>query len=312
MSVHLPAFKPYPPAYSVRSNTLFKHSFSGFSGKICRSRHRGETAFEQYEDVHRIFITLDGGTRSTIGEVDDLPTARKPDEQGALTVVPAGVRRRVLLEDVDFLILSMSVSDSFLKLCMGDEEPGGASPHAPELPIVQNASNRWLLRAAQAFRSAGLNGAPSMHVETLAFAMIRHLTRSPQRIGESGGLDPVALSRVLEMMQDRLSEDLSLIEMATEAGLGVSAFSRGFAKSLGLSPCRYFTALRMQRAMDLLVHSGRPLAEIAGEIGYGDQAHFTAAFTRRFGVPPGKWRSEFRQSFNFLPISRKTSLHRIA
>jgi AraC-like DNA-binding protein len=67
----------------------------------------------------------------------------------------------------------------------------------------------------------------------------------------------------------------------------------------------------MQRASELLLSSRHSLAEIAGEIGYGDQAHFTAAFTRHAGISPGKWRAEFGTVPEFLPISRKTP-HRTA
>jgi AraC family transcriptional regulator len=168
--------------------------------------------------------------------------------------------------------------------------------------------NHWSLRLAQAFRQAGAGGASAMEIQTLAFALLRHLTRSEGRLSESGGLDPLALCRVLELMQDRLADNLTLTELAKEAGLGVSAFSRAFAKSVGTSPYRHFAAVRMQRAKELLARGSRPLAEIAGETGYADQAHFTAAFTRHTGYSPGKWRSEFGTVPGFLPISRKTAL----
>jgi AraC family transcriptional regulator len=151
-----------------------------------------------------------------------------------------------------------------------------------------------------------------LQIETHVFAMVRHLARARTRVSESGGLDPLALARVLQLMQDRLADDVTLRELAAEAGLGVSAFGRAFAKSLGMAPYRYFAAARMQRAKELLAHGNRPLAEIAGEVGYADQAHFTAAFTRHFSLPPGRWRTESGRIPRFLPIPRKTKLHDIA
>jgi AraC family transcriptional regulator len=300
----MPKFRSF---YKAPVNTLYGISFDGFQARIGRSKLSGVTFFEQYEDVHRIFVTLEGQTRSTVSEIDAQPAVRRPDKPGAVTIVPAGVRRRVLLEDPDFLVLNMTVSGPLLQDCT-DDEPGAADAGDRQPPIVQNVRNHWLLRAAHAFKEAGVSGAPAMQMQGLAFAMVRHLARSPGRIGESGGLDPLALARVLELMNDRLAEDLTLAELAGEAGLGVSAFGRAFAKSLGAPPYRYFAGLRMQRAMELLAHSDQPLANIAGEAGYGDQAHFTAAFTRNTGFSPGKWRSEFGTVPRFLPISRKTAL----
>jgi AraC-like DNA-binding protein len=288
--------------YRIPVSTFFTVSFDGFRGTVASSKFAGETIYEHRQDVHRIFITLDGHTSETIAEVDQHPTVRRPDRPGVVTIVPAGVGRRVLLRDVNFLILNMTVADRFLQLCSGD-----VTGHDEAfLPIVQNVRNDWLMRAAQAFRSAGAAGAPTMQMQTLAFAMVKHLARSPRRIDNSGGIDPIGLVRVLQFMNDRLADDLTLTELAAEAGLSVSAFSRAFAKGLGLSPYRYFTALRMQRAKQLLVNSRQPLAEIAGDVGYSDQAHFTAAFTRQTGFSPGKWRSEFGTVPSFLPISRKT------
>jgi len=287
----------------VPVDILFAASFKGFRGSISRSKFSGEVFYELDQDAHRIFITLDGQTAATIAETDQHPTVSRPDRPGVITVVPAGVRRRVLLRDVDFLILEMTVSDAFIQLCAGNES--ACAPAIP--PFVQNVQNDWLLRAAQAFHEAGMSGAPSIQLQTLTFAMMRHLTRSPGKVSQNGGLDPSALSRIMELMHDRLSDDLSLTDLADEAGLGVSAFSRAFGKSIGSSPYRYFAALRMQRAKELLIHSNQPLTEIAGETGYSDQAHFTAAFTRAAGMSPGKWRAEFGTVPDFLPISRKTT-----
>lgn len=290
--------------YRVPVETLLDVRFDGFRGTVGRSKLAGTTVFEQLEDSHRIFITLEGQSRSTVAEIDDVPTVRRADRPGMVTVVPAGVRRRVLLEDPDFLILSLWVSGDFLRLCTEDDAADGAACPA----ILQNVRNHWSLRLAQAFRQAGTSGASAMEMQTLAFALLRHLTRSRGRLSESGGLDPLALGRVLELMQDRLADNLTLTELAAEAGLGVSAFSRAFAKSVGTSPYRHFAAVRMQRARELLARGNRPLAEIAGETGYADQAHFTAAFTRHTGFSPGKWRSEFGTIPGFLPISRKTGI----
>ena len=220
--------------------------------------------------------------------------------------MPAGVRRRVLLQDIDFVILDLRISDGFLRQCREDEAPQAAGA---DLPILQNVHNDWMLRAAQTYSDALASGAGAMTMQSLAYAMVRHLGRSPRRLRQSGGLDSRALSRVLHMMHDRLAEDVTLTDLADEAGLGVSAFGRAFHKSLGLPPYRYFLAMRLHRAKELLARSDLPLAAVAGEIGYADQAHFTAAFTRETGLSPGRWRADGAGVPRILPISRKTAGH---
>ncbi len=50
------------------------------------------------------------------------------------------------------------------------------------------------------------------------------------------------------------------------------------------------TARRLGDARTL-VERGAPLAEVAADCGFADQSHFTRAFARAYGVPPGRYRA---------------------
>lgn len=128
-----------------------------------------------------------------------------------------------------------------------------------------------------------------MQYEALARAIARYLRKTP-KARRGPGLDPAALRRVLALMHDTASEDVSLSNLAAQCGLSVSAFGRAFRQTIGRTPHRYFISIRMARAKALLKRARMPLVEIAVSTGYSDQAHFTAAFTRHEGVSPGRWR----------------------
>lgn len=292
----MPGINVYRAAAEVES----RFSRDGFRAVVARSTQPGETVFEHFQDVHRVFVTLEGRTRATVAETDREPTVRRPDRAGVVTVVPAGVPRRVRLEDIDFLVLDLSVTDGFLGHCVDDDGMVGVPA------LVQNVRDDWLMRAGRRFREASAGGASALELETLALAIGRHLLR--RRNGAGGGLDPTALARVVALMHERLADDLSLADLAGVAGLGISAFGRAFARSVGMPPYRHFAALRMARARELLARSRMSLAEIAVETGFSDQAHFTAAFTRHVGMPPGRWRREAGGVPSIVPISRKTGM----
>lgn len=287
--------------FRAASETLSRFACDGFRAIVARSVEPGETVFEHCQDVHRVFVTLEGRTRATLAETDRSPVVRRPDRPGVVTVVPAGVRRRVLLRDIDFVVLDLALSDAFLRRC-ADDDPADAPA------LVQNGRSAWLMRAGQRFRDASAAGAPALQLETLAVAIGRHLLPGRPGGAAGGGLDPAALARVVALMHDRLADELSLADLAGEAGLGISAFGRGFARSVGMPPYRYFAAARMAKARELLARTGLSLAEIAGETGFSDQAHFTAAFTRQVGVSPGRWRREAGRVPTIVPISRKTGM----
>ena len=76
--------------------------------------------------------------------------------------------------------------------------------------------------------------------------------------------------------------------------MSVSQFGRAFKKATGLTPHRWLVQRRLEQAMDLLLGSNLPLAEIALDCGFSEQSHFTRTFTRLVGTSPGEWRRRRR------------------
>lgn len=62
---------------------------------------------------------------------------------------------------------------------------------------------------------------------------------------------------------------------------------RTFQQQIGLSPRLYLRQLRVLKARHML-QDGRPLAEVASDLHFADQAHFSRTFKSVFGVSPGK------------------------
>lgn len=134
-----------------------------------------------------------------------------------------------------------------------------------------------------------------LYVEGLATAFAVHLLRS---YGSSrrhpslhkGGLAPAPLRRVLEYINIRLGEELSLAELAEVAGLSPHHFGQAFKMAAGMSPHRYVIEKRVQRARELLRDRERPIAEIAHVVGFSNQSHLTTNFRRLTGLTPGRFR----------------------
>ncbi|ODN71525.1 helix-turn-helix domain-containing protein [Methylobrevis pamukkalensis] len=121
---------------------------------------------------------------------------------------------------------------------------------------------------------------------TKRFAELFSTSAEPTR----GGLAPRQLRRVLDHMVANLAEDLAIEDMADVAGLSASHFSRAFKVATGLPPHRWMLAARCEKAKELLISSDLPLAELALDIGFCDQAHFCRSFTRIIGTSPGAFR----------------------
>jgi AraC-like DNA-binding protein len=83
----------------------------------------------------------------------------------------------------------------------------------------------------------------------------------------------------------------SLATWADEAGLLPASVSRGFKVAYGVSPQRFRADRRACRAVRALTASPRPLAFLAAELGYADQAHMCREVLRLTGATPARWRA---------------------
>jgi AraC-like DNA-binding protein len=79
--------------------------------------------------------------------------------------------------------------------------------------------------------------------------------------------------------------------LAKEAGLSRAHFFRLFQSSIGLPPKVYLNVVRIERAVEAVLHQDCPVREIGERLGFSDPAHFTRFFRNNAGVSP----SEFRQ-----------------
>ena len=87
-------------------------------------------------------------------------------------------------------------------------------------------------------------------------------------------LDAKRLQRVLDFMEARLADDISLDDLAREACLSPFHFSRLFHEATGLPPHRYLIERRIQAAQKMLLSERSSMAEVALDAGFGSQASF--------------------------------------
>lgn len=79
--------------------------------------------------------------------------------------------------------------------------------------------------------------------------------------------------------------------LADRLHLSAPYFGKLFREFAGCSVVEYITEVRMQKAHDLLLaEPGKDVGEIAGEVGYSNNAYFATVFRKYFGVSPSKLR----------------------
>lgn len=101
---------------------------------------------------------------------------------------------------------------------------------------------------------------------------------------------PNASDKAILFMQQNLSRQITLGNIAQAAHLSVSFFSRKFKKDTGYAPIEYFNYLRIQQACQLLHFSKLRINEVASKIGIDDPLYFSRLFKQQMGVSPVAYR----------------------
>ena len=83
---------------------------------------------------------------------------------------------------------------------------------------------------------------------------------------------------VIEFIEQHLCEPLSLSCIASFTGYSGCYIDRLFTQVMGQSLCRYIRRRQISSAAYLLVHTQKPVIDIAFLSGYKSQQSFTAAF----------------------------------
>lgn len=100
--------------------------------------------------------------------------------------------------------------------------------------------------------------------------------------------DASLAKRLRHLLDDRVTQGLTLDEAASDLGVSATHLVRAFGAEYGIAPHRYLTGRRLDRARRLLL-SGRTPAETALDVGFYDQAHLTRQFRRFLGTTPAAY-----------------------
>ncbi len=135
---------------------------------------------------------------------------------------------------------------------------------------------------------------PSFQVTPDGIGSGKHPPRS--RSEHQPLLAPWQVGCAKSFMLGNLSEPLQIAELARMCRLSPAYFVRAFANTVGVAPYAWFLGRRVARAQFLLANSELPLAQIALDCGFSDQAHFTNAFGKAVGTTPARWRKHAERS----------------
>jgi AraC family transcriptional regulator len=136
-----------------------------------------------------------------------------------------------------------------------------------------------------------------IYAETLGAQLAIHLLRGYSTLAGSASaglarsrLQPAQLRAAMEYIEENLSADLAISDVANAVLLSSSHFAHAFRNSSGVPPHQYIVQRRIARAKALLRDTSLPISSIATRAGFSTHAHFCVIFQRQTGVAPRAFR----------------------
>ncbi|MFR9794752.1 AraC family transcriptional regulator [Streptomyces sp. MS06] len=177
---------------------------------------------------------------------------------------------------------------------LGDGMLGAGLPHFRE-PVLHDPE----LAAALRLTHTELVACPDpLEVESRLPWLLTALARRHSTARAADDTVPGA-DRIAAAVRGRLADELlappSLADLATDLGLSRYQLLRAFRTTMGVPPYAWLAQHRVARARRLLESGLRP-AEVAGLVGFADQAHLTRWFRRVLGVTPAVYRNSVQDT----------------
>ena len=230
--------------------------------------------------------------RAALGRLLDQRPRSKPARHGSLDIIPQGTALGVYAEDeTEFIMLALE--PRFVHKIA--DESGITDTHLGRHLGIRDPQIEYIALALKSELDAGC---PSGRIygDGLAVALAARLVeRYSAQVTVSHNCNALmsgyTLGRVTSYIEDNLTKDLTLAEIAAVARMSPHYFSRAFRKSTGIPPHRYVVDRRIEKAKTLLSDNYLPLVEVGLSVGFPNQSHFTTLFHKRTGITPKAYRS---------------------
>lgn len=140
------------------------------------------------------------------------------------------------------------------------------------------------------------SGAPfgPSYAQGLSIALSAYIAQrfNPQTFNEPAvtSLSVSQRALLLDHIERNLGSELGIVDLSGLLGYTPDHFSRLFRRAFGITPHRYITQRRVEKAKSMLRDTQQTLANVALACGFSSQAHLNVIFKRFAGTTPGDYR----------------------
>lgn len=160
--------------------------------------------------------------------------------------------------------------------------------HLPDTP-VQPLLQLFLKEANDA--EQGSKSVIDALANVLFIYILRHaLTMGWVNSGLLTAFEDKRLKSVLTKMLNEPNKEWNIEQLAEIAAMSRATFCRVFQQKMAMPPKKFLNQIRLQQGAYLLKQTPKSVLEVALEIGYQSEAHFSKAFKQAYGITPSQYR----------------------
>ena len=164
--------------------------------------------------------------------------------------------------------------------------------HIEDRTTIAMLSNMFeQLLSRQAFRSEHFNVLGAHALSEFFIELSRRYARSVFGASVRGESVSERLNSVLLYLRANYMRPISSADIERELTYNFDYLNQLFAKHLHVSIFKLLENIRMEAAKHILETSALSVKELAGEVGYSDEAYFSKVFKKRIGCTPTVYRT---------------------
>ena len=171
----------------------------------------------------------------------------------------------------------------------------GVAGFSRDNPIYRSTNDtmRSRLKEEMLFMVTHANESPIHEMIGHLFLFLDALVRSvtSAKVPPKNRLRNFYVREAVTYIEEHYAENISIEQIAGNCGLNRSYFGKIFKEEIGDSPQRFLLNYRLVKACELLRHTDMLIADIAPQVGYDNQLHFSRAFKGIYGISPRQWRN---------------------
>ena len=212
---------------------------------------------------------------------------------GLILINPDTVHTGEAVDEQGFELRSLYPTISHMQMAVYE-----LTGHHQALPFFKDVrvDDHWTTNSVLSLHKAMMQGATTLEYESRFISTLAQLIKRYGEISSTEqklGYEKKAIQQACHFIDEHFARGVSLHELAQYVALSPYYLLRVFCAEVGMPPYAYLESVRIRHAQRL-IESGRPLAEVAAEVGYSSQSHMTSRFKKIIGATPGQYAQQAR------------------